>query len=399
MAVSGGDELTAHNELRTADAGIYLHDFTNSPDWTVSDTAVVPPYSLIDGRNDYVFLGIITGSEENSRISAGQMAVSQLSFGEITPGVYGYYLNGDTAQLLGAQEIWFVYAKKPTIRYLYEKPDGTFEEITAFTRNNAPFTRAGIAQDEMLPVDDDGLLIAQISTPGSPAFLIPGDLDYQGDPLKLDLNRVSAGNSSGITEESDSESLQIILTDQKLQYQFHDTDTPQTFAENAVIYAVYKIKGYELTLTKQVLGDAAGVNTFTFELSSDQLTYSTYDTSKGQVTASGNTILLTVQRGESVTVYGLLSGEYTIKETTAGNYEMTAKVNETDTIVASNQVIASITENIRVDVVNIYPIPVTGAGEQATPYLVVVAAMILMTAVLVFICRKKGEKQNERSSL
>ncbi len=44
------------------------------------------------------------------------------------------------------------------------------------------------------------------------------------------------------------------------------------------------------------------------------------------------------------------------------------------------------------------PIPVTGFGEQTAPY-IVVPAIILIAAVLVFICRKKGGKQNESSSL
>ncbi len=394
VAVSSGDSLTARNNLRTTNTSIYQHDFTNSADWNVSDTAVVSPSALIDNNSAYVFLGIIVGTEDNGSITKEQTGITKLSFGEITTGVYGYYLNDDTTQLLGDQEIWFIYAKNPTIKYLYQKPDGTFETITPLTRNNTQFKRSGnaIAQNEIVPVNADGLLIDQISTPAAPAFLIPGDLDYNGDHLRLDLNRVSVGNSTGITDESDSEFLQITVTEEKLQYRFHDTDTPKTFAENAVIYAVYKIKGYELTLTKQVLGDSAGENTFTFEVSSDQLTYNTYDTSTGQVTANSNKITVTVQRGASVTIYGLLSGAYTIKETTAGIYEMTAKVNGTDAIVNGTTVAASINSNTEVKVINTYPIPITGAGEQSTPYVVVTAVMLLTAAILVFICKRKGGK-------
>ena len=401
VAVSSGDSLTARNNLRTKNTSIYQHDFTNSADWNVSDTAVVSPSALINNNSAYVFLGIITGTKDNGSITREQTGITKLSFGEITTGVYGYYLNGDTTQLLGDQEIWFIYAKNPTIRYLYQKPDGTFETINPLTRNNTQFTRSGnaIAQNEIVPVNADGLLIDQISTPAAPAFLIPGDLDYNGDYLRLDLNRVSVGNSAGITDESDSEFLQITITDKKLQYRFSDTDTPKTFAEDAVIYAVYKIKGYELTLTKQVLGDSAGEKTFTFEVSSDKLTYNTYDTSTGQVTANSNKITVTVQRGASVTIYGLLSGAYTIKETTAGIYEMTAKVNGTDAIVNGTTVAASINSNTEVKVINTYPIPITGAGEQSTPYVVVTAVVLLTAAILVFICKRKGEKRNELSSL
>lgn len=397
VALRGNSGITPHNELRTDDESVYLHDFTNSALWKVSDSAVISPAELIDNNSDYIFLGIISGTEEAGKITQEQPSVTSLSFGELTPGVYGYYLNGDQTKTLDDQEIWFVYAKKPPIKYLYEKPDGTFEEITEFKRNDAAFTRSDIAQNEVLPISSNGLLISQISTPGAPAFLIPGDLDYQNDLLRLDLNRLSIGNASGIITDSDSESMQITIADGNLQYQFHDTDTPEIFEEDAVVYAVYKIKGYELTLTKQVLGSSEGTDTFTFVISSDQLTYSKYDTSKGQVTVSGNTISLTVQRGESVTVYGLLSGEYTVEETTAGDYEMSAKVNGLDAKVTENKVAAAVNGNTRVDVVNTYPIPVTGTGTQSAPYVIFV--MILATAAFVFICRRKGEKQDDCSSL
>ena len=397
VAVSNGDELTAHNEMRTSDTTIYQHDFTNSAVWNVSDTAVISPAALINNNSNYIFTGIITGAEQNGEVTPDQTNITSLNFGEITPGIYGYYLNGDTTKFLNDQEIWFVYSQKPTIRYWYEKPDGTFEPITTFTRNNAAFSRTGIANDEIVPVESDGLLIDQISTPGRPAFLVPGDLDYQGDELCLDLNRLSVGNSSGITDDSDSESMQIVIADGKMQYIFHSGDTPRPFEDNAVIYAVYKLKGYELTLTKQVLGESEGVNNFTFEIYSTQLIHSSYETTSGPVTTSGNTITLTVQKGQSVTIYGLSSGQYTIRETTAGNYEMMAKVNGSDAIVTNNNVAAIVNDNTTVEVLNLYPIPVTSAGENTTPYVVVV--MILMAAVILFICRRKGEKQHERYSL
>jgi LPXTG-motif cell wall-anchored protein len=93
----------------------------------------------------------------------------------------------------------------------------------------------------------------------------------------------------------------------------------------------------------------------------------------------------------------LLSGEYTIKETTAGDYEMTAKVNDLDTKVTGNRFAAAVNSNTRVDVLNTYPVPVTGAETQSAPYVLIV--MLLTTAALLFVCRRKGEKQNDCSSL
>ena len=76
---------------------------------------------------------------------------------------------------------------------------------------------------------------------------------------------------------------------------------------------------------------------------------------------------------------------------------MTAAINGVDAVVSNNQVAANIRDNTRVDVVNTYPVPVTGAGEHAEPYLVIL--LIMTTAALLFVCRRKEEKAYECSSL
>ncbi|HAJ97455.1 MAG TPA: hypothetical protein DCO72_06945 [Ruminococcus sp.] len=299
------------------------------------------------------------------------------------------------------EEIYFVYAKKPTIQYMYEKPEGGFEPITVFERNGVTFTRTSnavtqnpIAQEELLPVTADGLLISQISTPSSRAFEIPGDLDYDGKQLRIDLNRLCVGENIANAQDTGSKSMKITLTpDGKMQYSANGTAV--SFPENPVVYAIYRIKGYELTVSKQVKGNST-VGNFTFEISSDVLS-GEYATSTGTpVTASDKKITITVPRDGSVTIYGLSKGTYVVTETTPGDYEMTAKVNGIDMNVTATKVAALVESNTTVAVLNTYPIPVTGVGERTAPYVVV---MILTTAALVCIYRRKEEKQNENSSL
>ena len=41
--------------------------------------------------------------------------------------------------------------------------------------------------------------------------------------------------------DSDSESMKFVITDNKLQYRFNDSDAPQPSTENDVVYVIYDI--------------------------------------------------------------------------------------------------------------------------------------------------------------
>ena len=268
-------------------------------------------------------------------------------------------------------------------------------DIETFTQDTDPFSRATITNGETVPITAAGLQISILS--GTQNFVIPDLLDYEGESLLLDLNRVSVGDSSAITDDSDSKKMEILFADAKMQYRFHDGDTPTPFEENPVIYAVYKLKGYELTLTKKVLGDSSHTHEFTFEIYSDQLTHRSYETTIGTRTVTNQTMSITIGRGQSVTIYGLTSGTYTIRETTHGDYTMTAKINGSSQNVTNNTTAVLLTDNTEVEVLNTYPIPVTGATDSAIPYVVVVT--ILIAAVIWFISRRREGKHYARSFL
>lgn len=402
-AIQTENGILAQDSLRVDDTDLYEHEFIGSGTWNFAED--VSPENLIREPDEYVFLGTAVGSKDaENLIDVGMQGVTKVSFGKISENRYGYYLNDDTAKLLGEQDIWYVYCQKPRIRYQFEKPDGTLIDIDPLERNGAVFhgNESEIAQNEILPVTTEtGLLLSQISTPGTPAFLIPSDFDFNGDPLRLDLNRLAVGDASGVQASSDSKEMTISIENGNLCYRFSSGDAPQIMPASPVVYAIYRVKGYELTLTKTVRGDSGGVNDFTFTISSDQITNGRYYISSysgGEtITPEEGKLTLTLHAGESVTLYGLLSGNYTISEEASGSYEMTAAINGVDAVVSNNQVAANIRDNTRVDVVNTYPVPVTGAGEHAEPYLVIL--LIMTTAALLFVCRRKEEKAYECSSL
>jgi hypothetical protein len=76
---------------------------------------------------------------------------------------------------------------------------------------------------------------------------------------------------------------------------------------------------------------------------------------------------------------------------------MTAFVNGQDAIVNGNTLATHIDNNVIIKIVNIYPIPVTGA-EEHKPYLLInfilLASIILYTAI-----KRKEENSSEKSML
>ena len=402
VALKSGGMISSADDLRTNDADIYEHIFNGAGTWNISGQ--VSPDDLINNSDRYIFLGIISGSkDENGTVETAESNISSVSLGQISDEVYSYYLNGSTEKLLDGNDIWFVYCEKPTIVYKFETPGGELIDIDPLTRNGVIYTGniTPISQGEVLPVTSEKeLLLSQISTPGNPAFLIPPDLDHQDDMLKLDLNRLSIGNESQVLIDSQSKTLNIDIIDGDMYYRFNEGDEPAVMPSSPVVYAIYKVKGYELTLSKTVKGDAGGTDDFTFTIRSDSITFNSYYISgydTETVSADANVIELTLHKDDIVTIYGLSAGDYTITESAEGSFEMTASVNGVEASVTQQQLAANISEDTRIDVVNTYPIPVTGAGETSAPYVIVL--VILAASAIFFVLRRKGEIINENSTL
>ena len=264
---------------------------------------------------------------------------------------------------------------------------GELIQIDPLTKNGETFQRNGtaIVQNEILHVSmSSELLISQIYTPGNPSFLIPDLLDHNGKNSVLDLSQIGVKDASGNIRRYDNELVYLKYTDNGLKYHFTSTDAAQDFYDELTVYAIYRIRGYSLTLNKEVLGDSAGApSEYSFTISSDVLGDGEYYIGgygdEETITASGNTITLNVHSGDSVTIYGLIQGNYTITENTTGSFEVSAKLNGNDVAMNGKSVFAHIDTDTILDILNLYPIPVTGVAGTGNVYLI---AVILMLATL-----------------
>ena len=100
--------------------------------------------------------------------------------------------------------------------------------------------------------------------------------------------------------------------------------------------------------------------------------------------------VLSLQRGGSVTIYGLSQGDYTVTEETKGSYKMSVSVNGHSVPTSENTVAVHIDNDMEISVLNIYPIPVTGRNEQKYIYFLSVS-VLSASAALYFVLRRKEE--------
>ncbi len=405
VAVAKNGSIQQCDTLRTQEESFYTHTFGNTWNFSSINTETL----LNDTTGKYSFCGIIAGTGNEGQIvtpAEFSFPITSLSFGAVSDSKYGYYLNNDNTQQLQNNEIYFVYFERPTIRYMLKSPKtGELIPIDPLQKNGTDFMRndSAITQNELLPVScENELLVSQISTPSNPAFLIPDLLDHKEKHSELDLSQISIKNADGSMRTFNTETISLCYADNALQYHFGDANTRYQFSDELIVYAVYQIRGYTLTLQKKVVGDAPeGSSEYLFTIFSDTLQngdyyiggYGEYE----MISASNNEISLTLHSGDSITIYGLLQGDYTITEEATGNYRMTAFVNGQDVIVNGNKLATHIDNNVIIKIVNIYPIPVTGA-EEHKPYLLIIfillASIILYTAI-----KRKEENSSEKSML
>lgn len=136
--------------------------------------------------------------------------------------------------------------------------------------------------------------------------------------------------SSGVTETL---RLTIGIVDHKLQWKFEDEPHFLTLDNWPVIYAIYRQRGYNLTVEKTVVGETGYQEPFTVKITSNSIVRSSYsvdglaDTSiEATPPANGQPGFITfpVRDGDHVTVKGLAFGDdYTVQETGNDNYILT----------------------------------------------------------------------------
>lgn len=405
VAVARNGIIQQCDTLRTETSSVYTHTFGDTWEFSSIDTEAL----ITDNTGTYIFGGIIAGTENEECIITPEdfnFSITSLSFGSISNTKNGYYLNHDTAKPLGNHEIYFVYFERPKIQYMLKSPKtGELIQIDPLKKNGSPFMRNDtiIAQNELLPVSaNTELLISQISTPANPAFIIPDLLDHNGKYAELDLSQISVKRPDGSMRNLNSKTLSLCYADNALQYHLPNSGTMYQFSDDLTVYAIYQIRGYTLTLNKKIVGSPNGTAEYCFKISSDMLKDGNYYIGGyGEneiITASDHTITVTVHPNDSITIYGLLQGDYTITEEAEGSYQMTASVNGHMVQINRDTVAVHVDMNTSIDIINIYEVPVTGADEAQKPYLFIIC-ILLTSAILYKILKRKEETTSENSVL
>ena len=252
---------------------------------------------------------------------------------------------------LGERKIWLVYLpvtplNDANVKIVYVKEDntGNLTKLGSIQYNGAAITLNGqtVAQNQTLAVDSPKI-ISQIDENGFrlPPLLDDGEAKLSRVYYKIGVGNENTGTVGGLGGVSESLELYLRTRDNKLQWSFDDKTWTDFTAQTPTVYAIYRERGYELTLKKSVIGDDTGISpdeTFRVTITSNSITrdsysvegtgYTSVEASPASASAPG-TIDLSVKDGSEIKIIGLASGSYTITETRNDGYEVAAKLNGT----------------------------------------------------------------------
>lgn len=339
IAIAENGSFTAHDaDMRTTDAGIYTVTIPNGETVNLSSDN---PEGLFTGDTEtYRFAGIIYGqADEEGRITAHYTDVSSVSFAPIEGSEYlGVYMNGDPSRLMEeGYDIYYVYYRMPKIVYMMEGANGALTEIDPIERNGAAVTLNGgaVTQNMQLEVGSSAFVIDQAANGG---YRVPPDLD--GDrALSLNYVKIGAGaagktNTADLDMTSETQSLQLKVVDSQVKYSL-DGNEWEPFSGDPTVYIIYKEKGYDLTIRKEVDGSDTEQD-FDLVISSEAITETAYSISGYEVDgetvesiaatpAAGDTpgtISLKIRKGSNITISALQRGAYTLSEPELEDYGM-----------------------------------------------------------------------------
>lgn len=328
------------------DGGVVKVVFENDTEITLNNNGK-------DDQNREIYLVYRTDKDDNriklSYVKEGSSgALSSIENGE---GMITY--NGSEFSLLNASLVPAVLNSKTVA-------NGTIEGETV--------------TGQVLTLSETPLEISQRSVSG--VFNAPPLLD---DPAETDLLTLvydSFGIGVPDTENSNrlagfAQKLYLRYYDGKRQWSL-DGNTWTTFSGSTVdtLYVVYRQRGFELEITKSVVGDNTGISpseSFAVTITSAAITRSSYPvegtgySTISATPASGGTpgsIKLTVKDGSDIHITGLGSGVYTITETHNTNFNLMARVDSNSVdVIGGESVTVSLTQDRLVELLNVpYPI-------------------------------------------
>ena len=311
----------------------------------------------IDDIDEYAFGAVFYGTDNGDDVTVGEMGVVSVAYSETgKSGVYETVLLDSEGSTLTTDivtnKIYYLYYPKLHIRYMEETAGGTLTEIKGANGSENP-TYEGepleleqngvgvpVTQDQGVEVPQDGLTIAQ--TVGS--FRMPPLLDRWDDdagtlaPLYLVYSKIGMGDAGKTSTEeirtSEDMELHIRIVNNALQWSF-DGAKWFPFSGTPTVYAIYRERGYDLTITKTVPVDTGFNEPFTVTVTSHAINRSSYSVEglgSSTISAtprSGDTpgsITFNVTDGSAVTLNGMAAGSYTITESGHDNFELSAQV-------------------------------------------------------------------------
>ena len=305
------------------------------------------------------------------------MDCTSIAYEPAEPGssIYGLYLKNAAGERYILKElsdqlneggnsfkIYYLYYPKMTIHYMVEDASGNLSYVqgstdgvstnNTITYNGESLTMNGIQVSQMQSVEmpPAGITVSQevgFDELGNAIFNIPPLLDNGTHKLDLVYYQlgVSAQNDYSVPKTNISQfgaanvtetlTLYSRIVNNKLSWMFADGENWFTISDWPVVYAIYRERGYNLTVSKTVTENTGYDEPFTVTIRSAAINRSTYKvegtgyTSINAIPAQldNNTlgqITFPVEDGDSVTIVGLAPGEYTVTETGNDNFVLTA---------------------------------------------------------------------------
>ena len=384
------------DSLRTNNAGTYIQNIALNGKFEPSKTN---PSGLFTGNAaDYEFLGIIYGTVgENGKITPSVNEVTKVTYDKVKGDqIYDVCINGDKETPIGDGQIFYVYYAKPKIVYVKETPDG-LELINPIQSQESSVSLNGktVSQWDYLTVGD-GLIFSQDGS----GFKVPPKLDGI-NPNSLIYSRIGVGspdsNSISLTDFSTDKYMEMRINNGFVEYRYSAGGEWKPFEEAPVVYVVYKEFGYDLHITKEIVGQDTE-REFTLTIRSEQMDDKANYMIKGvpnikTIQPNNKTIELTITDGSDITISGLPEGSYTLTETASnGTFTLTALVDGHEETVTDNAIQIYLDEDKSAELINTLPdIPMTGYAEKAIPF----GAMLAMLLTF-WILRRRSYKKGVR---
>lgn len=337
-------------------------------------------------KNGYDYTNAYIGTSMDAALAGGTNPVKELS-ADGSGNVTVKYQNGSTEPLESNQALYLVYSPKISsatvkINYVKESSGGSLNKVkgsedgttvsadkvtyefsemdinSSFVPNQ--LNSATVAQTQEITVSKKDLEIDQSS---NKKFNMPARLDDGINKLDLVYSKIATGdkNANNISSlDSDpGKKLHLQIRDGQIMWSY-DGEEWKPFSGGdgytPTLYAVYRERGHELQITKEITKDTTvkDYKTFDVTISSNAITeesYSAEGTGHNRVEATPasdgqpGTIEITVKDESDIIISGLASGTYTVSETANENYTLTAKVGK----IGEEPVPTGVTDNTTVD--------------------------------------------------